>query len=100
MLLLEEFFKIIPVNARHIKNVPGHKTDKKDSEWIAKLLMSGLLKGSFVPPQHIRELRVLHRHVVPPGLEPVPIAIGTLIMSNYLTTSLSFPDNVLNSQYT
>lgn len=60
--ILEDFFHIILVNARHIKNVPGHKTDKKDSEWIAKLLMSGLLKGSFVPPQHIRELRVLHRH--------------------------------------
>lgn len=60
--ILEEFFKIILVNARHIKNVPGHKTYKKDSEWIAKLLMSGLLKGSFIPPQHIRELRVLHRH--------------------------------------
>ena len=50
------------VNARHIKNVPGHKTDKKDSEWIAKLLLSGLLKGSFVPDQSIRELRFLHRH--------------------------------------
>lgn len=60
--ILEEFFEIILVNARHIKNVPGQKTDKKDSEWIAKLLMSGLLKGSFVPPQNIRELRWLHRH--------------------------------------
>ncbi len=60
--VLEDFFKIILVNARHLKNVPGQKTDKKDSEWIAKLLMSGLLKGSFVPPQSIRELRVLHRH--------------------------------------
>lgn len=60
--ILEEFFKITLVNARHIKNVPGQKTDKKDSEWIAKLLLSGLLKGSFVPPQNIRELRVLHRH--------------------------------------
>jgi len=60
--ILEEFFEIILVNARHIKNVPGQKTDKKDSEWIAKLLLSGLLKGSFVPPQKIRELRVLHRH--------------------------------------
>lgn len=60
--ILEEFFEIILVNARHIKNVPGQKTDKKDSEWIAKLLLSGLLKGSFVPPQQIRELRVLHRH--------------------------------------
>lgn len=60
--ILEEFFEILLVNARHIKNVPGQKTDKKDSEWIAKLLLSGLLKGSFVPPQHIRELRILHRH--------------------------------------
>jgi transposase len=60
--ILEEFFDIILVNARHIKNVPGQKTDKKDSEWIAKLLLSGLLKSSFVPPQNIRELRVLHRH--------------------------------------
>lgn len=60
--IVEDFFKIILVNARHIKNVPGHKTDKKDSEWIAKLLMSGLLKASFVPPQPIRELRTLHRH--------------------------------------
>lgn len=60
--ILEEFFDIILVNARHIKNVPGQKTDKKDSEWIAKLLLSGLLKGSFVPPQDIRELRTLYRH--------------------------------------
>jgi transposase len=60
--ILEDFFTIILVNARHIKNVPGHKTDKKDSEWIAKLLMSGLLKGSFVPPAPIRELRTLYRH--------------------------------------
>ena len=60
--ILEEFFDIILVNARHIKNVPGQKTDKKDSEWIAKLLLSGLLKGSFVPPQEIRELRTLYRH--------------------------------------
>ena len=40
--VLENHFEIIVVNARHIKNVPGHKTDKKDSEWIAKLLLSGL----------------------------------------------------------
>ncbi len=60
--MLEEFFEVLLVNARHIKNVPGQKTDKKDSEWIAKLLLSGLLKGSFVPGQEIRELRALHRH--------------------------------------
>lgn len=60
--ILEEFFEIMLVNARHIKNVPGQKTDKKDSEWIAQLLLSGLLKGSFVPDQSVRELRFLHRH--------------------------------------
>jgi len=60
--VLEEDFEIILVNARHIKNVPGHKTDKKDSRWISKLLISGLLKGSFIPPKPIRELRDLTRY--------------------------------------
>jgi transposase len=60
--ILEEDFEIILVNARHIKNVPGHKTDKKDSRWIAKLLLSGLLKGSFIPKQPIRELRDMTRY--------------------------------------
>ena len=50
------------VNARHIKNVPGRKTDKADSQWICKLLISGLLKGSFIPPENIQELRDLHRY--------------------------------------
>lgn len=60
--ILEENFEILLVNARHIKNVPGKKTDKKDSEWICKLLLTGLLKGSFVPPRPIRELRDLSRY--------------------------------------
>ena len=60
--ILEPDFEILLVNARHIKNVPGHKTDKKDSKWIAKLLLSGLLKGSFIPPKNIRELRDLTRY--------------------------------------
>lgn len=60
--ILEEAFEIILVNARHVKNVPGHKTDKKDSQWLSKLLLSGLLKGSFIPPQDIRELRDLVRY--------------------------------------
>lgn len=60
--ILEKDFEIILVNARHIKNVPGHKTDKKDSAWISKLLLSGLLKPSFVPPAPIRELRELCRY--------------------------------------
>jgi len=60
--ILEADFEIILVNARHIKNVPGRKTDKKDSKWIAKLLLSGLLKGSFIPKKPIRELRDLTRY--------------------------------------
>jgi transposase len=60
--IMEEDFEVILVNARHIKNVPGHKTDKKDSRWISKLLLSGLLKGSFIPPREIRELRDLVRY--------------------------------------
>ncbi len=53
---------LMVVNARHIKNVPGRKTDKADSQWICKLLISGLLKGSFIPPENIQELRDLHRY--------------------------------------
>lgn len=60
--VLEADFVVVLVNARHIKNVPGHKTDKKDSKWIAKLLLCGLLKGSFIPPKPIRELRDLTRY--------------------------------------
>lgn len=60
--VLEADFEIILVNARHIKNVPGHKTDKKDSRWICKLLLSGLLKGSFIPSRPIRELRDFTRY--------------------------------------
>ena len=50
------------VNARHIKNVPGHKTDKMDSEWICKLLQAGLLKPSYIPPKEQRQLRDLTRY--------------------------------------
>lgn len=60
--VLEGYFELLVVNARHIKNVPGHKTDKKDSEWIVKLLLSGLLKASFVPREEMRFMRVLFRH--------------------------------------
>lgn len=60
--ILEGSFEILLVNARHIKNVPGRKTDKKDSKWIAKLLLGGLLQGSFIPPKPTRELRDLTRY--------------------------------------
>jgi transposase len=59
---LEDAFTVLLVNPGHIKNVPGRKTDVKDSAWIAQLLECGLLKGSFVPPKPIREMRDLTRY--------------------------------------
>lgn len=60
--ILEGTIKVILVNARHIKAVPGRKTDVRDSEWLADLLQHGLLKASFIPPPEIRELRELTRY--------------------------------------
>lgn len=60
--ILEGNFEVILVNAHHIKAVPGRKTDVRDCEWICDLLRHGLLKASFIPPLHIRELRELTRH--------------------------------------
>ena len=59
--LLEGRFEVLLVNARHIKQVPGRKTDVKDAEWIAQLLQHGLLRASFIPPPPVRELRDLTR---------------------------------------
>jgi transposase len=59
--LLEGPFDVLLVNAQHIKQVPGRKTDVKDAEWIAQLLQHGLLRGSFVPATPQRELRELTR---------------------------------------
>jgi len=59
--VIENSMQVLLVNARHIKNVPGRKTDLSDSKWLAGLLRHGLLKGSFIPPDHIREIRELAR---------------------------------------
>jgi transposase len=55
--ILESSCELILVNARHIRQVPGRKTDKADSAWLANLLRHGLLEASFVPPLEVRELR-------------------------------------------
>jgi transposase len=59
--LLEGSFQVNLVNAHHIKQVPGRKTDVKDAEWIAQLLQYGLLSASFIPPPEVRNLRDLTR---------------------------------------
>ena len=60
--VLEGCFDLIVGNARHIRNVPGRKTDVKDSEWIADLVRHGLIAKSYVPPRPLRELRELLRY--------------------------------------
>ena len=60
--IFEGEFEVILVNAQHVKNVPGRKTDIKDSEWLCKLLKCGLLSKSFIPPKNIIRLRELVRY--------------------------------------
>jgi transposase len=60
--ILEGQLELLVVNAQHLKAVPGRKTDVRDAEWIAELLAHGLLRGSFVPPPRVRELRELTRY--------------------------------------
>lgn len=60
--ILEADFELTLANARAIKNVPGKKTDVKDSEWICKLFKCGLIEKSFIPPEKIRYLRDLTRY--------------------------------------
>ena len=60
--ILEGHVALLLVNARHLKIVPGRKTDVKDCEWIAQLLQYGLLRASFVPSPEVRQWRDLTRH--------------------------------------
>lgn len=60
--LLEDDFELLVVNAQHVKHVPGRKTDVKDAEWLAELMLHGLLKASFIPPKPQRALRELTRY--------------------------------------
>jgi transposase len=60
--ILEDDFELMLVNARHVKQVPGRKTDLSDAAWLCQLAEAGLLKANFVPPKPIRELRQLTRY--------------------------------------
>jgi len=60
--ILEEDFELTLCNARHVKNVPGRKTDVSDAQWLCQLMEAGLLRGSFVPPKPQRRLRTLTRY--------------------------------------
>jgi transposase len=60
--ILEDDFELMLVNARHVEQVPGRKTDMSDAAWLCQLAEAGLLKANFVPPKPIRELRQLTRY--------------------------------------
>ena len=60
--LLEDDFELTLCNARHVKQVPGRKTDITDAQWLCQLMEAGLLRGSFVPPKPQRQLRTLTRY--------------------------------------
>jgi|SRR6476620_9614476 transposase len=109
--ILDSDFEIILVNARHIKHVPGHKTDRKDSAWIAKLLLSGLLKGSFILPRRGRELRDLYRYKrkligqrvsecnrVQKVLEDANIKIGSVLSDVFGASGRAMIDAIIEGQ--
>lgn len=60
--ILEDDFELMLVNARHVKQVPGRKTDMSDAAWLCQLAEAGLLKANFVPPRPIGDLRQLTRY--------------------------------------
>jgi transposase len=60
--ILEDDFELMLVNARHVKQVPGRKTDMSDAAWLCQLAEAGLLKANYVPPKPIRDLRQLTRY--------------------------------------
>ena len=60
-LLEDAPFEVMLVNARHVKGIPGRKTDVSDAAWLAELGAHGLVRGSFVPPEPVRQLRDLTR---------------------------------------
>ena len=59
--ILESGFELVLANAKHVRNLPGRKTDVSDAVWLADLLAHGLIRGSFVPPLPIQDLRDLTR---------------------------------------
>jgi transposase len=107
--VLEESCEIKLANAQRIKNVPGRKTDISDSEWIAKLLRCGLIEGSFVPPEDIRELRDLTRYRrkmvnhasaeknrIQKVLESAGIKLGSVISDVFGVTGRSILKQLMN----
>ena len=90
-------FEVMLVNARHVKNLPGRKTDVSDAAWLAQLGAHGLVRGSFVPPEPVRQLRDLTRtrtSVDPrtgPGDPTVGETVGGCLVSSCLASRVTSP---------
>lgn len=97
--VLEDLFDLVLANAQHVRNVPGRKSDVSDAMWLADLLAHGLIRGSFVPPAPVQEMRDLTRtrkqvvrevaqHIqrIQKTLEDANIKLGNVI-SNIVGTS-------------
>jgi transposase len=90
--ILESEFEVLLVNAKHIKFVPGRKTDVRAAQWIAELLEHGLLKASFIPPTPQRELRELVRyrtHLIEERTREVNRVQGVLETANLKLSSVA-----------
>lgn len=111
--ILERDFEVVLVNARHIKHVPGRKTDVSDSEWLCKLLRNGLVKGSYVPARDIRELRDLTRYRkkltqsvsaeknrVQKVLEDANIKLSSVVSSTFGVSGAAIIDALLRQELT
>jgi len=81
--ILDGRFLLLLVNPRHVKQVPGRKSDVSDAEWIAQLLQCGLLRGSFVPRRELRQLRDLTRFRAQLAGEQTRLALRRTICQQY-----------------
>ncbi len=92
--IFEDDFEVVLVNAQHVKNVPGRKTDVKDSEWLCKLLKCGLLSKSFIPPKAIVRLRELvrYRHTLTRDLSSAKSRIIKMLENANIKLSSVFSD--------
>jgi len=92
--VFEGSFDVVLVNAQHVKNVPGRKTDVKDSEWLCRLLKCGLLSKSFIPPRAIVSLRetVRYRHALTRDLSTAKNRIVKTLENANIKLSTVFSD--------
>ena len=109
--MLEGRFELVLANAQHIRNVPGRKTDVNDAMWIADLLAHGLIRGSFVPPTRIQELRDLtrtrkqivreisqHTLRIQKVLEDANLKVGSVLSSVVGTSGRAMLDAIISGE--